>query len=75
MPRCFTKTQKLLLLRKAGYRCQKCGVKLTMKNFAADHRHPYSLGGKTEVWNGQALCISCNSRKGNRVEGAGELGK
>ncbi|MGK7928333.1 MAG: HNH endonuclease [Spirulina sp.] len=68
MRRCFTKAQKLLLLRRAGYCCQICGVKLTPDNFAADHRLPYSKQGATQVWNGQALCQACNSRKGNQEE-------
>ncbi|MGH2412935.1 MAG: HNH endonuclease [Microcystaceae cyanobacterium] len=72
MRRCFTQSQKLLLLRQAGYRCCLCGVKLSRENFAADHRFPYAKGGITEAWNGQALCVPCNSRKGERVEGGAD---
>ncbi|MCD8486000.1 MAG: HNH endonuclease [Desertifilum sp.] len=68
MGRCFTASQKLLLLRKAGYRCQHCGVPLTPDNFAADHRIPYSKGGATQVWNGQALCRECNLLKSDAFE-------
>ena len=66
--RYFSPSQKLLILRRAKYRCQICGVQLTKKNFAADHIYPYSKGGATEVWNAQALCITCNSRKGSRLQ-------
>ena len=66
MKRNFTKAQRLQLLRKAGYRCQICGTKLTVDNWEADHIIPYSRGGKTENWNGQALCSTCNRQKGNR---------
>ncbi len=45
-----------------------CGAKLTLKNWEADHIIPYSKGGKTENWNGQALCSTCNREKGNRWE-------
>ena len=66
--RYFSLSQKLLILRRAKYRCQNCGVQLTKNNFAADHIYPYSKGGATEVWNAQALCITGNSRKGSRLE-------
>ncbi|HAG79646.1 MAG TPA: hypothetical protein DCL61_00440 [Cyanobacteria bacterium UBA12227] len=67
--RCFTKTQKLLILRRAGYKCQICGTPLTGENFEADHRIPYSQGGPTEVWNAMALCTNCNRHKAdNRLE-------
>lgn len=32
-----------------------------------DHIHPYSLGGRFEVDNLQALCSSCNGRKGAKA--------
>lgn len=66
MGRCFTKSQKLHLLRLAGYRCQICGVPLTPENAVADHRIPYAKQGVTQVWNGQALCVQCNARKGDK---------
>ncbi|MEW6497720.1 MAG: HNH endonuclease signature motif containing protein [Cyanobacteriota bacterium] len=58
--------QKLIILQRAGYRCEICGVSLTPDNFHADHKIPYSCGGKTAVYNGQALCSTCNLQKGNR---------
>lgn len=67
MGRTFKASQRLLLLRKANFCCAVCGTSLTNENFAADHKFPFSKGGKTEVWNGQALCITCNSRKGDSV--------
>jgi 5-methylcytosine-specific restriction endonuclease McrA len=68
MGRNFRASQRLLLLRKANFRCAVCDTPLTSDNFAADHCIPFSKGGKTEVWNGQALCVICNSRKGDSVE-------
>ncbi|MBW4546826.1 MAG: HNH endonuclease [Symplocastrum torsivum CPER-KK1] len=67
--RCFTKTQKLLILRRANYKCQYCGTTLSQENFEADHKLPFSQGGATEVWNALALCADCNRRKSNKLEG------
>ena len=64
--RSFSPMQKLIILQRANYRCEICGVMLTPDNFHADHKIPYSRGGKTEVYNGQALCLTCNLKKGNR---------
>ena len=66
--RCFTQAQKLLILRRAGYKCQCCGTPLTEENFEADHKLPFSKGGATEVWNALALCGSCNKHKSDKLE-------
>lgn len=63
MRRCFTKTQKLLILRRANYKCQFCNTPLDAETFEADHKKPYALGGVTEVWNALALCSKCNRSK------------
>jgi superfamily II DNA or RNA helicase len=40
---------------------------LDPSNWHADHIVPHSKGGDTDVLNGQALCPTCNLKKGNRV--------
>lgn len=55
MPRLFTQAQKLLILRRANYRCQICDTPLNGKNFEADHCMAYSKGGATQTWNALAL--------------------
>ncbi|MBE9099336.1 HNH endonuclease [Vacuolonema iberomarrocanum] len=64
--RIFSRIQKLFILKRAGYRCQGCGIPLTPENFHADHIVPYSKGGETAVYNGQALCSTCNLKKGDQ---------
>jgi hypothetical protein len=44
--------------------CQECGGRAD----TLDHIYPESRGGRTELDNLRALCRSCNSRKGARVE-------
>ncbi|WP_127023871.1 HNH endonuclease signature motif containing protein [Chroococcidiopsis cubana] len=64
--RLFSPAQKLLILRRANYQCEICGVCLSRDNFEADHRIAYSQGGATQVWNALALCKNCNRQKSAR---------
>lgn len=65
MSRRFNNSQRVALYLAAGGRCCECGV-LLQSSWHADHVHPYSKGGATDVANGQALCPQCNLKKGNR---------
>jgi superfamily II DNA or RNA helicase len=53
----------------SGGRCVNCGARLgnTGKWFHADHIIPYSKKGKSILANGQALCVLCNIRKGDKT--------
>ncbi|MBL6861187.1 MAG: HNH endonuclease [Candidatus Pelagibacter bacterium] len=62
--RLFTSRQKKILKMISGNYCQICRKKLD-ENFHADHIVPFSKGGKTILKNAQALCKSCNLKKGN----------
>jgi len=37
-------------------------------DFHADHIKPFSLGGDTNLNNGQALCPKCNLKKSNKFQ-------
>ncbi len=63
MRRAFTPRQKRVLRLLAGNLCQKCGTVLAA-GFHADHVHAHSRGGPTILDNGQALCATCNQKKG-----------
>jgi len=63
--RWFSQRQRKILLWMAGGKCRLCGKNLE-QNFHADHVKPYSKGGQTVFRNGQALCPSCNTSKGNK---------
>lgn len=47
-----------------NFTCQKCG---TRKFLSVDHIIPESKGGTLEMNNLQALCCTCNSRKGAKM--------
>jgi superfamily II DNA or RNA helicase len=50
----------------ADGRCSECGAELE-PGWHADHVHPHSRLGETDVTNGQALCPPCNLRKGTTM--------
>ncbi|MGI8569501.1 MAG: HNH endonuclease [Methylocella sp.] len=39
-------------------------MKISWDDWHADHRLPWSKGGKTTVENGQVSCTACNLSKG-----------
>lgn len=59
----FTGAQRAALYLVADGRCANCGAEL-QPGWHADHKHPHSAGGPTDVTNGQALCPTCNLQKG-----------
>lgn len=69
--RLFSHEQRLAIFRRDGGACQvkrKCnGVKCEWDAWHADHRAPWSQGGRTTVENGQVACPACNSAKGDSV--------
>lgn len=67
MNRCFTENQKAQLLQRAKFKCCNCGNKISFGLCHADHIVPWVKGGKTIISNGQALCISCNLKKGKTM--------
>ena len=63
MRRAFSPRQRKILRLLAGNRCSTCGEVLN-NSFHADHIKAYTNGGATTLQNGQALCPSCNLKKG-----------
>lgn len=65
--RLFSHEQRLAIFRRDGGICQvrlKCqSVKCEWDAWQADHKTPWSQGGKTTVENGQVACPVCNSVK------------
>jgi ATP adenylyltransferase len=54
------------VLKRAGRRCELCGILDRDKPLQIDHIKPKSLGGTNDISNLQALCYWCNAQKGNR---------
>jgi len=55
---------KKAVLERDKYRCTSCS---SHKNLCVDHKTPVSRGGDNHESNLQALCRSCNGRKGNKT--------
>lgn len=51
------------VLKRAGSRCENCGISNKLRSLEADHILPRNKGGKTILDNLQALCWKCNSEK------------
>ena len=66
--RCFSPSQRKELYLRANKKCQICSAPISLDNFHADHVTPYSLGGPTNLANGQALCLPCNLNKSALME-------
>ena len=64
----LTTEQWNVILVQQKNRCAKCKKRFTKKNPpTVDHIIPVSKGGGLIFGNVQALCLSCNSKKGNKL--------
>lgn len=68
MKRRFNLHQRIALYMQALGKCRRCGADL-QAGWHGDHIQPWSRGGSTDVLNGQALCPTCNHKKGALMPG------
>lgn len=59
-------TVRYEVLKRAGFRCELCGVSAEERALEVDHILPRRHGGKDGIENLQALCWTCNANKGDR---------
>lgn len=71
--RIFSQDQRLAIYIRDKGKCKLCGSKCRENAFHADHKKPYSKGGRTTISNGQLLCPSCNLKKGKKSNADVEL--
>jgi ATP adenylyltransferase len=54
------------VLKRAGFRCELCGISADERAIEVDHILPRKHGGDDDLTNLQALCFKCNANKGAR---------
>ena len=54
------------VLKRAGFRCELCGISADERAIEVDHIVPRKHGGEDDLTNFQALCFKCNANKGAR---------
>jgi ATP adenylyltransferase len=54
------------VLKRAGFRCELCGISADERAIEVDHIVPRKHGGEDDISNLQALCFKCNANKGAR---------
>ena len=54
------------VLKRAGHRCELCGIPAAERAIEIDHIVPRKHGGEDDLTNLQALCFKCNANKGAR---------
>lgn len=52
------------VLKRAGFRCELCGISADERAIEVDHIVPRKHGGEDDLTNLQALCFKCNANKG-----------
>jgi diadenosine tetraphosphate (Ap4A) HIT family hydrolase/5-methylcytosine-specific restriction endonuclease McrA len=55
---------RYLVLKRAGFHCELCGVSADERALEVDHILPKKHGGSDELENFQALCWKCKANKG-----------
>ena len=59
-------TVRYEVLKRAGHRCELCGIPADERWLEVDHILPRRHGGTDDISNLQALCYKCNANKGAR---------
>lgn len=62
----FNTSERVALYLASDGKCSGCGIELE-PGWHADHVQPWSRGGETDVINAQAMCVTCNLKKGSRM--------
>jgi len=65
--RVFLEEQKIEIYHRDQGICKACAKPVSEYNWHADHIIPWVKGGRTDVENGQVLCVKCNIKKGARL--------
>lgn len=62
----ITRGKRAEILERDKHKCKQCGA---TEHLCIDHVIPVSRGGDSSSENLQVLCFSCNTKKGNKLDG------
>ena len=62
----FDHDDALAIYEEQKHKCAICGETFEFGQMQADHKIPWSKGGKTIIENCQMLCTTCNLKKSNK---------
>ncbi len=62
--RAFDRRDALAAYERQKHKCALCGMPFEFEQMHADHKNPWSRGGRTVPENCQMLCRDCNLKKG-----------
>lgn len=62
----ITRGKRAEILERDDHKCKQCGA---TEHLCIDHVVPVSRGGDSSSGNLQVLCFSCNTKKGNKLDG------
>ena len=65
--RIFSQDEKLQLYERDKHPCPACKKVVGEYDWHADHIKAWIRGGKTNLANGQVLCVKCNLKKKDRL--------
>lgn len=65
--RTFSDAIKRRTYERQNHKCALCGTDMSWANAQADHKIPWSEGGRTIEENCQILCKKCNQHKSNKI--------
>ena len=65
--RAFDDSDKRSIYEAQEGTCPLCGKHFEYEEMEGDHKVPWSVGGKTKIWNLWMLCKTCNKQKSNKM--------
>lgn len=67
IPKTKVRLSKANIYKRDGFICQYCGLQTSRARLTIDHIYPKSKGGETSWMNCVASCVTCNTKKADKM--------